>query len=1060
MAVPAAPPGSHDPVNAAGEPSRFLSRPLIAGNTSSDSDEPVVNGVDVAREDEADGMVGVSIGRAQSRMKARSTPAEEKTRAMEHNGGYFDPIPDTDDSSGLYTSEITDEPEELPQSSKPEASQPSASLQNVAHQNGTAFSKDGSNSRTSFTRSILKNGLPLRPRAWSGDTMKKFLPDLGYLTKRTSLPFRSSQNRSRSQTLKPSSSKLALDQEGESHAKPRRRSWNDSDSNNVLVDEPISDLKPIDGATAAKHSFTRRPSATVSGAPLMLRRSSSDQSLYLRASSTASSLDQRPQYEHIHSQVNSRFKAIKDSLQDSSSRLLSMPSLHLQDLRSDWGYKPFLGDVANRKGNNYADEPPPTSDAPREQAPPQFGARPPRVNSNSWHPVLNEAMSALTGDVVIMGGYRGSILRSAKPPQRQLWVPMKVGLNLRKVDLEVGLNPEDEERMEETIIPSGVLSHIGPVDICRRLMKHLRKSENAVKGDLRVWDYGYDWRLSPHLLSKKLIKFLEGLPCNAPGVPPEKRGAYVVAHSLGGLITRHAVNQRPELFAGVLYAGVPQHCVNILGPLRNGDDVLLSSRVLTAQVNFTFRTSFALLPEDGHCFIDKRTKEEYRVDFFNVQDWDEYRLSPVINPALPPMTNKGFGLGGNIGKRFSAVLGSKDSLPSEDTPDDDQQDPNQPGRSNPNPTTDPAEKLAPSIEGVVGPTSNLRGSANVKSTTTVTIPRATAITYLERTLSEVRRFKQELAFNPSHQSSNSYPPFAVLYGKSVPTVYGARISTREQIKHQDAYDDLAFAAGDGVCLASAAMLPPGYRIIKHGLRRGQHTDDTTDTRGDEFDKRALGLPGLDENRGTLDNGIDGLETSSLHGFTRLCVPYIRQISAIRMVTYHQHTNKVDNSISDTQCASSLNTATNILDLGRELAGIVNTLKLSEEGLGEGREAGNHVAANQLLRLGDVTLLRNLHLQLAASETKVHDLLHARDLTVRHLRIVLSDLVTTGDTEVDATFADEGGNICGGEEDEGNGEVLHKGDIEAGFATELNVNAGKEVQGCLLEPTLCSQRYAY
>ncbi|KAB8255729.1 hypothetical protein BDV32DRAFT_130217 [Aspergillus pseudonomiae] len=819
MAVPAAPPGSHDPVNAAGEPSRFLSRPLIAGNTSSDSDEPVVNGVDVAREDEADGMVGVSIGRAQSRMKARSTPAEEKTRAMEHNGGYFDPIPDTDDSSGLYTSEITDEPEELPQSSKPEASQPSASLQNVAHQNGTAFSKDGSNSRTSFTRSILKNGLPLRPRAWSGDTMKKFLPDLGYLTKRTSLPFRSSQNRSRSQTLKPSSSKLALDQEGESHAKPRRRSWNDSDSNNVLVDEPISDLKPIDGATAAKHSFTRRPSATVSGAPLMLRRSSSDQSLYLRASSTASSLDQRPQYEHIHSQVNSRFKAIKDSLQDSSSRLLSMPSLHLQDLRSDWGYKPFLGDVANRKGNNYADEPPPTSDAPREQAPPQLGARPPRVNSNSWHPVLNEAVSALTGDVVIMGGYRGSILRSAKPPQRQLWVPMKVGLNLRKVDLEVGLNPEDEERMEETIIPSGVLSHIGPVDICRRLMKHLRKSENAVKGDLRVWDYGYDWRLSPHLLSKKLIKFLEGLPCNAPGVPPEKRGAYVIAHSLGGLITRHAVNQRPELFAGVLYAGVPQHCVNILGPLRNGDDVLLSSRVLTAQVNFTFRTSFALLPEDGHCFIDKRTKEEYRVDFFNVQDWDEYRLSPVINPALPPMTNKGFGLGGNIGKRFSAVLGSKDSLPSEDTPDDDQQDPNQPGRSNPNPTTDPAEKLAPSIEGVVGPTSNLRGSANVKSTTTVTIPRATAITYLERTLSEVRRFKQELAFNPSHQSSNSYPPFAVLYGKSVPTVYGARISTREQIKHQDAYDDLAFAAGDGVCLASAAMLPPGYRIIKHGLVR-------------------------------------------------------------------------------------------------------------------------------------------------------------------------------------------------------------------------------------------------
>ncbi|KAB8238664.1 hypothetical protein BDV23DRAFT_94525 [Aspergillus alliaceus] len=817
MAILAAPPAGHDLVNAIGEPPRAHLWPLPVGNTSSDSDEPIVNGLDAAREDEADEVVGVSISRTQSRMKSRSTPAEEKSRAMERNGGYFDTIPDTEDSSGLYTSDITAEPEQLPEASLPEASQPPASALSMAPQNETSFSKDSANGRTSFTRSILKSGLPLRPRAWSGDAMKKFLPDFGYLTKRTTLPFRSSQNRSRSQTLKPCPSKLTLDQGEDSHTKTRRRSLNDSDPCNGLVDEPISDLKPLDGVTAAKHSFTRRPSAT---APSMLRRSSSDQSLYLRASSTASSLDQRPQYEHIHTQVNSRFKAIKDSIQDSSSRLLSMPSLHLQDLRSDWGYRPFLSDIANRKGNNYSDEPPATSETYREQMSSQLGTRPPRANSNSWHPVLNEAMSELSGDVVIMGGYRGSILRSAKPPQRQLWVPMKVGLNLRKVDLEVGLNPEDEERMEETIIPSGVLSHIGPVDICRRLLKHLRKCDNAVKGDLRVWDYGYDWRLSPHLLSKRLIKFLEGLPCNAPNVPPEKRGAHVVAHSLGGLITRHAVNQRPELFASVLYAGVPQHCVNILGPLRNGDDVLLSSRVLTAQVNFTFRTSFALLPEDGHCFIDKRTKEEYRVDFFNAQNWDEYRLSPCINPALPPMTNKGFGLKDNIGKRFSAVLSSKESLPSEESPEDEQQDPNQTGRSNPNPITDPADKasaLAPNIEGVVGPTSNLRGSANVKATTAVTIPRASAMTYLERTLAEILRFKQELAFNPSHQSNNRYPPFAVLYGKSVPTLYGARVASREHIKHQDAYDDLAFAAGDGVCLASAAMLPPGYRIIKHGL---------------------------------------------------------------------------------------------------------------------------------------------------------------------------------------------------------------------------------------------------
>lgn len=55
--------------------------------------------------------------------------------------------------------------------------------------------------------------------------------------------------------------------------------------------------------------------------------------------------------------------------------------------------------------------------------------------------------------------------------------------------------------------------------------------------------------------------------------------------------------------------GTPEFCVNILGPMRNGDEVLLSRKVLTAQVNFTIRTSFALLPLDGRCFVDKRTRE-------------------------------------------------------------------------------------------------------------------------------------------------------------------------------------------------------------------------------------------------------------------------------------------------------------------------------------------------------------------------------------------------------------------------------------------------------------------
>jgi hypothetical protein len=227
----------------------------------------------------------------------------------------------------------------------------------------------------------------------------------------------------------------------------------------------------------------------------------------------------------------------------------------------------------------------------------------------STHPQFKRALEQLEGDVVILGGYRGSILRSADPPHRQVWVPVKVGLNLRKVDLQVGFEEDGDVRAVDRIIPGGMLAHIGPVDIARRLFKRLRACNNAQTGKLRIHDYGYDWRLDPACLSKQLVSFLETLPCNKTEQRKERRGAIVLAHSLGGLITRHTINQRPELFRGIVYAGVPTTCVNILGPMRNGDEVLLSNRVLTAQVNFSIRTSFALLPLDGRCFFDKKTRE-------------------------------------------------------------------------------------------------------------------------------------------------------------------------------------------------------------------------------------------------------------------------------------------------------------------------------------------------------------------------------------------------------------------------------------------------------------------
>lgn len=67
--------------------------------------------------------------------------------------------------------------------------------------------------------------------------------------------------------------------------------------------------------------------------------------------------------------------------------------------------------------------------------------------------------------------------------------------------------------------------------------------------------------------------------------------------------------------------------------------------------------------------------------------------------------------------------------------------------------------------------------------------------------------------------------------------------------------------------------------------------------------------------------------------------------------------------------------------------------------------------------------------------------------------MFGDLIPAGYTKVDSTFTNECRNVGGREKDEGYGVVFDKGDIEAGFAAELYVGAGEEVEGGLLETSL-------
>lgn len=784
-------------------------------------------------EEEVNSLIAVSISRTQTKLVSPRTPAHEKVAALDGPGtfheGFFQ---ETEDEGSREDSEIGTPDEFMASTGKV---RPADSNTVVG---GLVSPWTASPKAFETPKSRSKDPLPTRPRASTEST--GILPDINI--KRLWSGFQT-LSLSKSSSLRdlavPSLSSIFSKENFNGHRTDHRPKTANSFS------PPLANYTTVthgnmthrnESALPKSDSLSRiveeRRGSIINGtsrAP-SLRRVKSDQSLMLRhTTSHGSTFGDDSRWENVQDQVNSRFKAIVDSLQDSNIKLPSLPNINFSGFRPDFtrnrawseSKKPnsdgdsitngggtrenSLGDINSRLQNNAFSNG--SNVAPRS---------PKLVPS-----LLERALDQLTGDIVVMGGYRGSVLRSAKAPHRQLWVPVKVGLNIRKVNLQVGLSPEDEENMEDSIIPSGMLSHIGPVDMGRRLLKRLHGCANCQQKKLRVHDYGYDWRLSPQLISQKLVAFLERLPCNAKDVPKGESGATIIAHSLGGLITRHAVNQRPELFAGVIYAGTPQHCINILGPIRKGDDVLLSSRVLTAQVNFTLRTSFLLLPEDGKCFIDKKTKEDYPVNFFNVEDWKDHAFSPCIAPTHAPASQpERKGILGTVSESLSSLpLPVKRGSFSSRSPKDPPLEPASRAavRTTDTKTDDVTNLASTIIDPQLNSYSSLLPTPSISTASTIPLP--LALSYLTRTLAQTLSFKHQLSFSPTHASSNVYPPLSILYSTSVPTVLAARVSSREAIKCADAYDDLAFASGDGVCLAKAAMVPPGYKLVKGGMVR-------------------------------------------------------------------------------------------------------------------------------------------------------------------------------------------------------------------------------------------------
>lgn len=415
----------------------------------------------------------------------------------------------------------------------------------------------------------------------------------------------------------------------------------------------------------------------------------------------------------------------------------------------------------------------------------------------------------IDGNIVILGGFRGSTLRETKT-NRRVWIPFKAGFRLRKASLLLGPTKEDELNASKHIYSDGILKNVGPIDICKKLIKKLSSNPKT-----NVKEFGYDWRLSGDLLSKQLEEFLLEI-YKLTGKP-----TLVIAHSMGGLIAHGTMQRNPKLFRSIVYVGSPSECLNVLGPVRFGDSVLLSDKILTYETNFMMRSGFNFLPLSGRIFVNKDTNEFYDLDYFDADTWVEYNLNPLVakarkvqelGRASSPLsddstmynvsnksldTNSSFPRINNISSKIrnykSMTISRKNkpnkinSVPVNTSNENDNENINNENTSQ-NGSSSGSGFLSLSS---VWTYSNQR----INDEESFSFLFTQAYNYLSESLKLAKAYMLGLEFK--EDLACEYPPLAVVYGNTVPSVRGSTVRSEQDIKDGNYYE-FFYGHGDGV----------------------------------------------------------------------------------------------------------------------------------------------------------------------------------------------------------------------------------------------------------------------
>ncbi|KAJ3106742.1 hypothetical protein HDU97_005668 [Phlyctochytrium planicorne] len=241
-------------------------------------------------------------------------------------------------------------------------------------------------------------------------------------------------------------------------------------------------------------------------------------------------------------------------------------------------------------------------------------------------------LGGIEGEVVFIPGLYGTNLHH-KETDAKGWITMEMVWNLVHAEIGLPLGAEYGEDDDHSPARSetsyfSILEAVGPINICRDLIKEMRQLE-ICKTEVKFHCFGYDWRRELQHSSEGFEKFLEDIYRSNGNKP-----ITVIAHSMGGLITLSTLNRRPELFKRCIFVGTPFGPVPlIVWALRRGAPLIPNPKLLGSSLHFLCRSSYVFLPRQGNaCVVDDNGKD-YEIDFFNLDSWRKYCLTPLLKAA-------------------------------------------------------------------------------------------------------------------------------------------------------------------------------------------------------------------------------------------------------------------------------------------------------------------------------------------------------------------------------------------------------------------------------------------